>query len=435
MKYLFIVLLFFLASCQTSKNKLSPSPFTNHPLSIVQGATDSDETYISVLGTDKLHPLEYFVTEVNDLGKKSNALKKVEVVKTFWSPKKDRVVEHLHVEGLELNRTYKLLAKKDGLIIDERSFQAFNSKKKRPRIGVASCMDDRFDEEATRMWSSYLNKFVDLNFFIGDNVYADYNGLLKVKVDSVEQLWRRYAETLENLYVYHSSILKPTFFMWDDHDYGLNDGGAEYDLKEDSLKVFETFYPRYAVDGFKKTNFGVGSLLEAYGQNFLFLDSRFYRETNDKKGSHLGKKQFEYVKNQLQKSKKPLWMIKGDQFFGDYHPYESYEKLHPEEFKDFVSLLNKAKRPVLFLSGDRHLTEIMKLKSPEFNFNSYEITSSGIHAKVFKDSLKKHPNPRQLVGKSGVYNYTVIEVLSDRKYKVSSFGEKNWSHFSRELSL
>ena len=490
---IFISLL--VVSCfSTDKSSLTSSPFKMHPLSILQGSTDDDETYISVISSKEFYPLRYSVVLVSDSSSRFDSgtdgekidgenagVEKIdgekidgenagvektdgekidgesadrksadrksadgenvnpaslEVLRSIWSPKSMRVIDHVHVSDLALGRLYKLVIKFEGHVIDERTFQAFNANKKRPRIGVVSCMDDRFTEGAKKMWFSYLNKFVDINLFIGDNVYADFDGLKYVKETSVDQLWRRYLETFDKLYIYHSSDLKPTLALWDDHDYGVNNGGASYKNKNQSLQLFNSFFPRYEVEGFKTTKFGAGSYLEAYGQNFIFLDGRFYREVGKEAGTQLGEGQFSYLEKRLREAKKPVWLIKGDQFFGGYHPFESYERQHPKEFKRLIRQVEKVKVPVLFLSGDRHLTEIIKIKKPEFGFNSYEITSSGMHAKVvFKGSLDKLSNPRQLVGKSGVYNYSVIEIIDDKKYKVTAYGEKNWSHYSRELTF
>ena len=48
---------------------------------------------------------------------------------------------------------------------------------------------------------------------------------------------------------------------------------------------------------------------------------------------------------------------------------------------------------------------------------SYELTTSGIHAKVFPGSFEKFPNPFMMVGKSGVYNYMLIDLDSKNELK------------------
>jgi len=437
------------------KKSGSLSLFKSHPLSILQGSTDSDETYIGVAFEEKLSPIEYFYapvdasalididTEASDNDPKVNSLKtpkvsglkKLKVFKAHTSPDLKKTVDHIHIKNLKANQLYKFVVKSKNKIIDERTFKSLDSKKLRPRIGLVSCMDDRFSDESVKMWSSYLNKFTDVNFFIGDNVYGTV-GLLDVSKDLHSHLWNRYFETFKKLYFYHSSNLTPVFALWDDHDYGKQDGGVAFKDKAKALSVFDTFFPRYAVEHFKTSSFGAGSVLEAYGQKFLFLDGRYFRDVGRPNGQHLGKEQFNFVLQNLAKNKKaPLWLIKGDQFFGGYHPYESFERQHPEQFKKLMEAVKKRKAPVMFASGDRHLTEITSVDPKEFGFKSFEITSSAIHAKVYKDAFKKHPNPRQLVGKDGVYNYSIVEILSKRRYKVRSFGEKDWTHYTRELNL
>ncbi len=450
----YFLILLSLTSCMVLKKKTGHvSLYKSHPLAILQGATDSDETYIGVVFEDKLSSLEYFYGPVDDSElidlepvdnepepkslkvPKLSGLNKLEVFKAHTSPDLKKQIHHIHIKNLKINQLYKFVVKSKNKIIDERTFKVLDSKKLRPRIGLVSCMDDRFTDEAMKMWSSYLNKFTDLNFFIGDNVYATV-GLLDVSKNFHSHLWNRYFETFKRLYFYHSSSLTPVFALWDDHDYGKQDGGVAFKEKDKALSVFNAFFPRYEVEHFKTTSFGAGSVLEAYGQKFLFLDGRYYRDVEHSKGQHLGEAQFDFVLKSLAKNKKtPLWLIKGDQFFGGYHPFESFERQHPEQFKKLTKAVEKRKAPVMFISGDRHLSEITSVGSKEFGFKSFEITSSAIHAKVYKDSFKKHPNPRQLVGKDGVYNYSVLEIMSKRRYKVRSFGEKDWTHYTRELNL
>ena len=210
---IFISLL--VVSCfSTDKSSLTSSPFKMHPLSILQGSTDDDETYISVISSKEFYPLRYSVVLVSDSSSRFDSgtdVEKIdgenadgesadrksadgesadrksadgenadgekidgesadrksadgenvnpaslEVLRSIWSPKSMRVIDHVHVSDLALGRLYKLVIKFEGHVIDERTFQAFNANKKRPRIGVVSCMDDRFTEGAKKMWFSYF---------------------------------------------------------------------------------------------------------------------------------------------------------------------------------------------------------------------------------------------------------------------------------------
>lgn len=456
------LVLIFIGSCSTSnKRTVDHKIFKLHPLSIVQGSTNATETYISVMykKSDETE-LSYFYSEVapppseplegaqktqemSTVSDKTPVEKNIISIFKKPSPDKNYVIEHLHIEGLKPETLYRLSVKTSdgGDTVDERTFKSLNLNKKNARVGLASCMDDRFSDVSDRMWTSYLNKFLDVSFFIGDNVYADKKANTFINQATPDILWQRYIKTFDRLYIYHASELIPTFALWDDHDYGVNNGGADYKFKNESLKIFKIFFPQYDLKGFNLSEFGAGSVLKAFGQKFMFIDGRFYRE-KEKTGSHLGKEQKDFLLKQIKNAKSPTWLIKGDQFFGGYHPFESYQSDHPNEFKKFLGDIKrlKYKRPLIFVSGDRHLTEIINVPESHIGYKTYEITSSGIHAKVFKDSLKKHPSPHQWVGKDGVYNYTVIEI-SDSKtkgkqnYQVTSYGEKNWSHYSRKLEF
>src|SRR5690606_32127208 len=114
----------------------------------------------------------------------------------------------------------------------------------------------------------------------------------------------------------------------------------------------------------------------------------------------------------------PTWLISGDQFFGGYHAYESYEGRHPRSFQAFLRRLKSQSAPVVFLSGDRHLAEIMEIPESLLGFRTFEITTSPIHAKVYDDPWKEFPNPRQIEGVAGVLNYAILETDTTSGFSV-----------------
>ncbi|MGH1468551.1 MAG: alkaline phosphatase D family protein [Bdellovibrionales bacterium] len=417
----------FVISCSTAKKY---EKFANHPLAIVQGTTDSNQTFISILSHKRQGDLKFFIETVGSEKKNSPVYSHFKKS----SPDGQRVIEQIHIKNLDASKKYKLLVRSKGDLIDERVFKAQDLTKESVRIGVASCMDDHIGA-ASKMWESYLNKFLDVNFFIGDNVYADrLDGGVK-RVADPEQLWFRYAQTWDRLYFYHASQLSPTYYLWDDHDYGKNDGGADYEHKEASKEIFWAFHPGGEIEGVYKKTFGAGSVLNAFDQKFLFIDGRYFRENG--KGVHWGEEQKNLVLAELKKSSGEVnWLVSGDQFFGAYHPFESFEKNNPKEFKRTLKSLKATGKKIAFVSGDRHLTEIMKIEKKVLGYETVEITSSGIHAKVFPGAFLKSPNPRGEVGKSGVYNYSVIELYpKGRRFKVTSYGAKDWTHYTKEISL
>ena len=74
----------------------------------------------------------------------------------------------------------------------------------------------------------------ELFIFMGDNIYADTRNM---------DVMRRKYETLRKqpgfLQLWRSC---PVLATWDDHDYGVNDGGAEYEQKRESERLFLDFW-------------------------------------------------------------------------------------------------------------------------------------------------------------------------------------------------
>ena len=69
--------------------------------------------------------------------------------------------------------------------------------------------------------------------FLGDNVYGDHPSqnlaYLHEAYDQQETKLPRWLNTLK------------IYSIWDDHDYGLNDGGASFMGKKESQKYFYRF--------------------------------------------------------------------------------------------------------------------------------------------------------------------------------------------------
>ncbi|MBT4792922.1 MAG: hypothetical protein HON90_15205, partial [Halobacteriovoraceae bacterium] len=103
-------------------------------------------------------------------------------------------------------------------------------------------------------------------------------------------------------------------------------------------------------------------------------------------------------------------LIMGDQFFGAYHPFESFEGRHPVQFKSFLNELKMTDKKYVFLSGDRHLVEVMKIDAKEFGKQSYEYTVSGMHTKMYAGSLSQSENSRRVGGFDTDPNYAIFEL-------------------------
>lgn len=389
------------------------------PYPIMQGLTTDTLSVITVL-SPKDDNLDFKVLNASE--QEHTFVERTDVL----TARNAYIIHQLKYTKLNPTERYTLQVLKNDKVVDQRVFKTIDLTKKDIKFGVVSCMNDAYVLEQFKMWSNYLTQLPDYTFLIGDNVYADYGMSkeihLKDKVLAHEaMLWRRYIETWNKLLFYRSSELTPTLAIWDDHDYGINNGDRNFPYKEVSLKVFRSFYPLAETQVVKQLE-GAGFIFEMPSQRFVFVDARTFRSPEKMRFGEVetqwGKDQTDKVIKALQVAK-PTWLIQGDQFFGGYHRFESFEGGRPQDFKNVLSLLKQSPSQVFFVSGDRHLSEMMRIEKEILGYETYEITSSAIHARVYPDSWKERPNPRQMHGRSGTMNYSLIDSRMGEKWDIT----------------
>lgn len=85
----------------------------------------------------------------------------------------------------------------------------------------------------------------DFMVWLGDDVYylgkdyKSYEGMFDLNI-RLRKSFRKYRTFLAS---------QPHYAIWDDHDYGPNDCGKEYSLKDSSLKVFKGMWPNTYPEG------------------------------------------------------------------------------------------------------------------------------------------------------------------------------------------
>jgi alkaline phosphatase D len=324
---------------------------------------------------------------------------------------------------------------------DKRTFRALDLKRKRVRIAVISCMDDHLKDVADKMWPQVTGQKPDLMFWIGDNVYSDHvEG--KWQDTTPDILWDRYVQTRQDLPVFRAPVLIPVLATWDDHDYGRNDADRTYAYKDKSLEIFFSFFAQKRPGPGLERGPGVASWFSAFNAQFALMDDRYFRSPDKldvPDQTHFGPDQEKWLNDHLADATLPVWMISGDQWFGGYHRFESYEGSHPKSFQAQLPSYRKSKVPLLFVSGDRHLSEILNVPAEVLGYPTYEVTSSGIHATVFPNAFKENPSPHQLVGVAGVYNYSILELMhSERRLlqiSVQAFGPDEKLLYQKTLTV
>ncbi|RYZ66600.1 MAG: hypothetical protein EOP05_18890, partial [Proteobacteria bacterium] len=211
-------------------------------LPVVQLWTDETRAQFRVL-SNPLMPVQYEATSSD--GK----VLPLKILSSTPCPYDEYVqMDHLLVSGLQLGKDYLLSAYDDrtGARVEERVFNALDTKKKQARIVVASCMCDIFDGIQSDMWKGVASAKPDAIFLIGDTSYTDLGGN-----GTVQSNWERHIQTRRKLDNFKWRKLVPTFATWDDHDYAGNNADRTHPLNGKSLGVFKAMFgwtPLYKED-------------------------------------------------------------------------------------------------------------------------------------------------------------------------------------------
>lgn len=420
MKYLVFLLLFVLASCAHPPKKRTDK------LSILQGVTSNKEVEFSVVAAAGRN-LRF------ELRSAEGAVLSPDEVQTVSRPDSTWVVHKmLFLRDQALD--YNLYVYENTKIVDQRLVGKGQLNQSKLKLAIMSCMDDNFDEHF-KIWDVLAEKSPEYILMIGDNFYADKNtGGIQVQ-SNPGSIWQRYVDGRLSIPFYFQEKLIPVHALWDDHDYGKGDGNETFVHKDASKEIFEAFFAQSLNDETFTKGFGVGGLLSMGDFNLYFLDGRSFRGPH-KDGRHLGLAQEQWLMKSLKDESQPSFIIKGDQFFGGYSGFESYEGDHPQDFEHFVSDLKALGTPFIFLSGDRHMSEIMQFPRSLFGLPSFEITSSPMHGKVYEPAAVK--NPWRVVAVEGKTNFTLIDNQARDNHwflEVESIGENGEVFYRRELAV
>ncbi|MBI4427916.1 MAG: alkaline phosphatase D family protein [Ignavibacteriales bacterium] len=276
-----------------------------------------------------------------------------------------------------------------------------------------------------------VEKSPDIMLWLGDNVYYR-----EVDWNSVDGLRHRYTHTrsfpeLQPLlgFVHHYAI-------WDDHDYGPNDADRSYRLKEDALETFKLFWTNQTY-GTRETP-GVFQRFEWADVEFFMLDDRYHRSPNrapdTEEKTMFGKAQLQWLKDALVSSGATFKIIAGgNQMLNPLHYSEAFSDY--TEHRQLINFIKQQKvRGVLFLSGDRHHTELIKIADTSF-YPLYDFTSSPLTAGM-GNPQRELDNPARVPG-TLVFNAQNFGFMrfsgkrTDRKVTLECWdytGKLRWSH-------
>ena len=140
-------------------------------------------------------------------------------------------------------------------------------------LGFGSCITEKRDQP---IWKAIEKENINEFFFMGDNVYGDSkDGLL----EEMKLSYRKQKNMFPD-WIYTKKLNA----IWDDHDYGKNDGGAEYPLKEQAQRLFLEFWNVNKDDARhsqKGIYFNEEKVFLNNKINLIALDTRYHRSSLD----------------------------------------------------------------------------------------------------------------------------------------------------------
>lgn len=242
----------------------------------------------------------------------------------------------------------------------------------------------------------------------------------------------------------------PHYAIWDDHDYGPNNSSKDYVLKETSKKVFDAYWanPSSGMNGE-----GVYTKMSWADADFFLCDDRWWRSPDRMKDSvngqrnpdkkMLGDVQMEWLKNSLLNSSAPFkFIVIGTQILNRASPYEKLSDYGNELPQLMQFIADNRINGVLFITGDRHHTEIIKIDRPGL-YPLYDITVSPLTSGTHSFGGAEKNNPDRVLGIDEKQNYGRFSFSGprgQRKLLVEFLGIKGeklaeWSVMETDLKV
>ncbi len=290
-------------------------------------------------------------------------------------------------------------------------------------IAFGSCVHQ---DRPQPIWQAVLADEPEVFVFLGDNIYGDSEdpAVLQAKyeqlgaVDGFQRL-RNQAEVVA---------------IWDDHDYGVNDGGIEYPSKEASRQVMLDFWNEPEDSERRSRPDGIYTAYE-YGEDgqkvqLILLDLRWNRtrlvEIHDAAkrqarlaqdmgpydvnlsaaATMLGETQWQWLQQQLEVDADLRIIGSSIQLLADFTGWESWANFPADRQRFFELLQASPAVPTVIISGDTHWSEFSRIDEAGLPFALVEMTSSGLTEEWHAISPNRHR-----VGEAfAVANYGLLEI-------------------------
>jgi len=269
------------------------------------------------------------------------------------------------------------------------------------RIAFGSCCDQ---DKPQPIWDAILEAKPDLFIFLGDNIYGDTRDM--------SVLSAKYAQLGANPGFRRLRESTPVLATWDDHDYGENDAGSDYPMREESRRIFCDFWgepadsPRRSRDGIYtsatvgpagqrlqiilpdlrfnrtpmvKTDMG-GKSYEEWAKSVA--DTRrgipgYYLPNPEHDATMLGEMQWQWLDTTLREPAELRLFASSLQVVADFPGWEAWINFGRDRQRLIDLLRHTHAEGFLCISGDTHYAELSRL-DVNVPYPLWDLTSSGL---------------------------------------------------------
>jgi alkaline phosphatase D len=278
------------------------------------------------------------------------------------------------------------------------------------------------------------------NFMVwgGDNIY-----LREVDWNTKTGINHRYTDFKSQ------KVLQPLwanvhhYAIWDDHDYGPNDADRSFWGKNMTLKSFKDFWgnPNYIFEKDAIT----GTFFWEDCQFFL-MDNRWFRAPNelrDENKDYFGDQQLNWLIDALRASSAPFkFVVTGGQVVNNAKVFENMATYPGERQKLLDKIKENKISGVIFISGDRHHTNLQKMER-ESTYPLYDFTISPLTSGAGKPVEAEYASGTIIPSTeaNGIQTFGIMEISgkrTDRELKINVFdasGEKKWDYVIKANDL
>ncbi len=282
------------------------------------------------------------------------------------------------------------------------------------------------------------SKNPDLMLWLGDNTYYR-----EIDWNTSAGLLHRWTHTRSTPELQPLLGAAHHYAIWDDHDYGPNDADRSYRLKGSALETHKIFWANQT--------YGTPEIPGVFGRfewgdvEFFMLDDRYHRSPNaapnDKNKTMFGGEQLQWLLDGLTSSIATFKIVaNGNQMLNPATGGEAFYRYRHEYELLLSSIKERRISGVLFLSGDRHLTQLVVLNDTSF-YPLYDYTSSSLTAGL--SSFKDTDNPNVVAGTlvNDAHNFGVLRFSGPRKNRAITMecwdfkGNLRWTKTIRASEL